>query len=179
MRRRSTSNCSSATRRRHTPDTNVHDQRRPPLRMKTRKGLMGTYLANGRIPLYESPTNVKYWNGQARTRLRRAGCQDRGWLAAYLRLNDMSIWGRCCQSRVPLRRIFGWVNRYDRQKLTRKSMPESDWMAGTIGSAEHEFAPLQGDRLGLIACFDRKTGHHPRCRLRRRQNREQVGCNRH
>ena len=39
-------------------------------------------------------------------------------------------------------------------------MPEPDWMAGTIGSAEYEFAPLG-------------------CRLRRRQNREQVGCNRH
>ena len=100
-------------------------------------------------------------------------------LAGYLCMKDVSIWGRCCQSRGPLRRIFGWVNRYDRQKLTRKSMPEPDRMAGTIGSAEYEFAPLQGYRLGLIARFDRETGHHPGCRLRRRQNREQVGCNRH
>src|SRR6516164_10051847 len=58
-------------------------------------------------------------------------------------------------------------------------MSEPDWMAGTIGSAEYEFAPLQGDRLGFVACFDRETGHHPRCRLRRRPNREQVGGNRH
>ncbi|HEY7334452.1 MAG TPA: methyltransferase domain-containing protein [Bryobacteraceae bacterium] len=70
------------------------------------------------------------------------------------------------------------MNRYDRQKRTRKSMPEADWTAGTIGSAEYEFAPLQGYRLGVIAGFDRETGHHPGCRLRRRQNREQVGCNR-
>src|SRR5215471_286436 len=60
------------------------------------------------------------------------GCQDRGWLAAYLRLNDMSIWGRCCQSRVPLRRIFCWVNRYDRQKRTRKSMPEPTGWLGRL-----------------------------------------------
>ena len=106
------------------------------------------------------------------------GCQDR-WLVGFLRMKNVSIWGRCCQSRGPLRRIFGWVNRNDRQKLTRKSVPEPDWMAGTIGSAEYEFAPLQGYRLGLIARFDRETGHHPGCRLRRRQNREQVGCNRH
>jgi ubiquinone/menaquinone biosynthesis C-methylase UbiE len=35
-------------------------------------------------------------------------------------------------------------------------MPEPDWMAGTIGSTEYEFAPLQGYRLGLIAGFDRE-----------------------
>jgi hypothetical protein len=40
-------------------------------------------------------------------------------------------------------------------------MPEPDWMAGTIGPAEYEFAPPQGYRLGLIAGFDRETGHHP------------------
>ena len=106
------------------------------------------------------------------------GCQGR-WLVGYLRMKRRIHLGRCCQSRGPLRRIFGWVNRYDRQKLTRKSMPEPDRMAGTIGSAEYEFAPLQGYRLGFIAGFDREPRHHPRCRLRRRQNREQVGCNRH
>jgi ubiquinone/menaquinone biosynthesis C-methylase UbiE len=35
-------------------------------------------------------------------------------------------------------------------------MPEPDWMAGPIGAAEYEFAPLQGYRLGLIAGFDRE-----------------------
>ncbi len=58
-------------------------------------------------------------------------------------------------------------------------MPEPDWMAGTTGPAEYEFAPFQGHRLGLIAGFDRETGHHPGCRLRRRQNRGQVGRDRH
>src|SRR5580692_11288414 len=82
--------------------------------------------------------------------------------------------GRCCQSRGPLRRIVGWVNRYDRYKLTRKSMPVPDWMAGTIGPAEYEFAPLQGYRLGLIAGFDRETGHHPGCRLQRSRTVESV-----
>src|SRR5215471_17050812 len=92
-----------------------------------------------------------------------APCQDRGWLLVYLRMDDHVP----CGPLLPIK------------KLTRKSMPEPDWMARTIGSAEYEFAALQGDRLGLIACFDWETAHRPRRRLRRRQNREQVGCNRH
>src|SRR5580698_983973 len=63
--------------------------------------------------------------------------------------------------------IVGWVNRYGRKKRTRKSVPEPDWMAGTMGPAQYEFAPLQGYGLGLIAGIDRATGHHLGCRLRR------------
>jgi len=87
--------------------------------------------------------------------------------------------GYCCRSRVQLRKIVGWVGQYDWQRRTRKSMPEPDRMAGTMGSAEHEFEALQGYGLGFIACFDRESGHHFGCRLWWRQNREQVGHNRH
>jgi hypothetical protein len=105
------------------------------------------------------------------------GCQDRGRLVGHVPLIDISIWGRCCLSKARCIESLAGVNRYDRQRLTRKSVPEPDWMAGTIGSTEYEFAPLQGYRLGFIAGFDRETGHHPGCRLRRRQNPDQAGCN--
>jgi hypothetical protein len=143
-------------------------------------GWLSPELAIGirRVKGVKRPT-VKYWHGRARTRFRRAW-MPRSRPAGRSPTHERHIiWGRGCRSRGPLRRIVGWVNRYDRQRLTRKSVPESDWMAGTIGSAEYEFASLQGYRLGFIAGFDRETGHHPGCRLRRRQNREQVGCNRH
>jgi len=71
--------------------------------------------------------------------------------------------GRRCQSRGPLRRIVGWVNRYDQQKLTRKSMPEPDWMAGTsfrfICMAEKHIAANVTAPVGAAGLFAEVLNH--------------------
>ena len=58
----------------------------------------------------------------------------------------------------------------DERNDTCQSMPETDRMAGSIRIVEHEFEAFEGNRLGIIECFDNKGRYHPRCWLRRGPN---------
>ena len=60
----------------------------------------------------------------------------------------------------------------DKRNDTRKSMPETNRMAGPIRFVEHELATFEGNRLGLIKDFDKKPGHHSGCWLWGWSNRE-------
>src|SRR5438270_14058056 len=58
-------------------------------------------------------------------------------------------------------------------------MQQALGMAGPLHFVAHECKPLQPDRLGLAARLNREPLHHSRCRLRWRQNREQISSNGH